>query len=485
MRSALYNRPSRIVERFPPAHGEEICDFSSVIGFKPDFLAPLKDKRDDIRKSFYSRLCDGFIEHNEDVFRRFHIEVGTYVGRSSILLSLKTNDIIGAFPLKCPLTGQWKHRLIVHPRQGWANFGRVLSAIGLKRTPNLLCDLPQYPYSSRDIPSWVMGSVIVGRIEALFSDLARRFQYTKDCLVAPKGRVDWLEYATVKIPKCKMLEVPCEFSVLQENDKLMGMIRYTLQRLRADLIGLKSEEYIVSDLLRRIEVMLRGVSQYAPMRPEREMLSPLFFGKVTPSMLFSDGLEAIQWAVENRGLAGDADFSGMAWELNVTEFFEAYVESVVAHMAKIAGGVVRSGRDYSSSISIDWADGGRNLQQNLRPDIILERSDEIIIFDAKYKSYWQDLDPYRWKNLEDEERDSLRADILQVLAYSTCFGEKKIRVCLVYPCADNVYQQLRDSNDICRVASVGARGVELVLTVIPMNGNISLAAGNLCEAFAE
>jgi hypothetical protein len=58
-------------------------------------------------------------------------------------------------------------------------------------------------------------------------------------------------------------------------------------------------------------------------------------------------------------------------------------------------------------------------QKALIPDLIIERGDATIIVDAKYKEHWEDVQEHRWTNLEEEIRERHRADLLQVLAYST------------------------------------------------------------------
>lgn len=481
---------SRRYRTFPPEVEDRedksrwIHDFSGCIGFYPDFMGAFEDKRPEKRIPYYSRLCDTFISYNAQVLDCYRIIARTYADRRDVLLTLETQNIIGAFPLRSPATGQWKHYMMIHPRQGWDDFGLMLSAMGMKKVP-MLENLPLHQYSSRDIPTWVIASIIITRIEDLFKDLARKFQFTREYLSTPKGRIKWVEYITKQLPKMKVLQIPCDCSVIEDHKELMSFIRYTLDKIQEDLLNVKLAAPVVAQLLVRIGRLMRNVAQYIPMRPPVGRISPLLFGKNSPSIGFANGLEAIEWTNEDRGLAGDNEFAGLSWSLDVNEFFEAYVETIAEKITLLTGGMLKIGRNFETSIDIEWENDPGIAQRHLRPDFVIERDDETIILDAKYKGYWHLLDRHAWLHGESNEmkiaRDSFRDDILQVLAYSTCFKSDKIKVCLVYPCTLAEYENLRDRGELHQKAFVGERNVEVVRTLVPMSGDVDTPAHELSE----
>ena len=481
---------NRRFKTFPPEvedrqdRSQWIRDFSGCVGFYPDFLGSFEDKRPDKRIPYYSRLCDTFIGYNADIFNMYHVTARTYADHRDVLLTMETTDMIGAFPLRSPTTGMWKHYMMIHPRQGWESFGVMLSSMGMKQVPKLE-SLPIHPYSSRDIPSWVIASIVVSRIEDLFKSLARKFQPVREYLSPPKGRIDWVEYITRQLPMMKILDIPCDISIIEDHRELMSYIRYALNKVQEDLLNAKSISPVVPMLLARIDKLMRLVCQYIPMRPPVGSLRPLLFGKNISSDRFAKGLEAIEWVNEDRGFAGDNEFSGLAWSLNVNDFFEAYVETVAEQVALLSGGVLKVGRTYETSIDICWENDDGKAQRHLRPDFIIERDDETIILDAKYKGYWHLLDRHDWhygrSSQVESARESFRSDILQVLAYSTCFNSSKIRVCLVYPCKDEEYVALQQSGDLHQRAFVGERNIEVIRTLVPMTGDIVTPAHELTD----
>jgi 5-methylcytosine-specific restriction endonuclease McrBC regulatory subunit McrC len=113
------------------------------------------------------------------------------------------------------------------------------------------------------------------------------------------------------------------------------------------------------------------------------------------------------------------------------------------------------------------------------PDLTLERlsaqgEKETIIFDAKYKGHWEDLNQERWGRLDEELRERHRADLLQVLAYSTLSEASRITSCLVYPCRKHTWESLKKRGMLYHRAALnaGRRSVNLVLMAIPMEAEV-------------
>ena len=80
----------------------------------------------------------------------------------------------------------------------------------------------------------------------------------------------------------------------------------------------------------------------------------------------------------------------------------------------------------------------------------------------------------RWSDLEEEPRERHRADLLQVLAYSTVARTPKVLVCLSYPCNEERWLSLRARNRLLHRASlpVAERRVELILSAFPLSTRV-------------
>lgn len=124
--------------------------------------------------------------------------------------------------------------------------------------------------------------------------------------------------------------------------------------------------------------------------------------------------------------------------------------------------------------------------QDLLPDAVLEREADTIIFDAKYKEHWEELNLERWGDVDEEIRERHRIDLLQVLAYSTTAAEKRVVSCLVYPCRNSTWESLAARGRLYHKASLasGDRQINLVLTAVPMHGNTDETAEALLSAIS-
>ena len=76
--------------------------------------------------------------------------------------------------------------------------------------------------------------------------------------------------------------------------------------------------------------------------------------------------------------------------------------------------------------------------------------------------------------MEAELRERHRADLLQILAYSTIARTGKILVCLAYPCTEERWLSLRERRRLIHRASVPAtnRRIDLMLVAFPLSTRI-------------
>jgi len=69
---------------------------------------------------------------------------------------------------------------------------------------------------------------------------------------------------------------------------------------------------------------------------------------------FINGLQAIEWTIEERGLAGLSDREGIPWKMPIDQFFEAWVETVFRKVAQRTGGQIKVGRKRETTHPINW-----------------------------------------------------------------------------------------------------------------------------------
>lgn len=418
-----------------------------------------------------ARLSHQFLNQNYGILSNFEIEGSIGFDGSAVNIQLHAGRQVGALPLLSPTSGKPDYGLVIKPRFGWQGIGPMLGTMGWKVTPVPL-KLPLLPRSDRKIPPWVLSATILLRLQRLLARLDRSFDFTEKELAAPRGQVNWTRYATTNIPRAGFMKVPCRFPDLKDDRGLKGAIHYTLRKQFSSLQSQRTAGVFVLQLLSLCQNLLEKVRDVPVIIPAQYTINRWLRGNPS-TKIFRQGIQAVEWTVGERGLAGLGDLQGLPWILPMDQFFEAWVETVATQLAKCTGGVLKRGRQRETLTPLSWRPPYLGSQRYLLPDLILEREEETIIIDAKYKNHWEELNRENWFGLEKEIREQHREDLLQVLAYSTAADNKRVVCCLAYPCREQTWRSLSKRERLFHKASVraGKRRVELILIAIPMGVN--------------
>jgi len=426
-----------------------------------------------------------FIKSNAGVLKDFGVNCDISFTEKKVALRLRTSSTVGAFPLVSPSSGKHEIGMIIKPRFGWSGIGSVLGIAGWKVVPKLL-RLPLLTKSERKIPPWVLSLTLLPRIEKLLQHLHRKFDFQEQEISTPRGQVDWTKYALHKVGSFKMLEVPCRFPSLQYNEELKSAIHYTLLLHLHSLQTQGTSGAVVFRLINYCQDLIKKVVECQAMKPP-----PTFFDRWNrvpiQSDAFREGIQTIQWTVDERGLAGLGELEGIPWMMHMEKFFEGWLETLVKRVALLSGGIVKSGRLKQTVAPISWHPPFLGSQRSLIPDLVVEKEDQVFIFDAKYKHHWEEIRESSWANVGENLKEQHRYDIFQVLGYSTLFPNKKITACLVYPCSERTWRSLKNRGRLSHRASMGygERQVNLILTAIPMAGIIDQLVVEIIEILKQ
>lgn len=386
-----------------------------------------------------------------------------------VCLAFDTGHITGALPLVSPTTGQANYGALIRPRFGWQGVGRALLHTGWKQTPDLL-NLPSLPQSDRRVPPWVLASTVLRRLEHLLDNLTREFQMTEADRRRPRGRIQWGQYIEHRAARGQFLDVPCRYPELKDDAYLRGAIKATLKKHRRSLERERGAGPMVLRLIDKCRDLLRMVRDAPTVSPSAASLSQLRSGQHLHRDAFEQGLEAIEWTVDERGLAGLGELSGLPWRLPMDVFFEAWVETVAERYCRLHGGALQTGRQHETVVPLSWEPPYLGSQSSLRPDIVIRRDRQTIILDAKYKSHWEELNVDEWTRTRQSLQEQHRSDLLQVLAYANLADVSRVTACLIYPCHPSTWRSLSERGRLVHRAELGAgtRTVELVLAAVSM-----------------
>ena len=428
-----------------------------------------------------ARLATQFISQNRSLLSELGATVEQRYDGQNVDLVIRSTTKVGAVPLLSPTTGRPDYGLVVKPRFEWTGLGPMLADMGWRVTPAPL-SLPMLPRSERKIPAWVLSSIVLFRLRILLDQLERRFELVHEARSAPRGSVDWASYAITSVARAQFLRVPCRFPDLRDDRDLKGAIRFALQKQLQALEGQRTAGTFVLALITLCGDLLARVRDVAPRVPAPREFESWLRGSLKGES-YRDGLRAIEWTADDRGLAGLADLQGLPWVMSMEKFFEAWCEAVLAKVATKIGGTLRSGRLRQTVVPLSWDPPYLGSQKSLLPDLVLERGETTIIVDAKYKEHWEEMQALHWGQLEEQLRERHRADLLQVLAYANLSRTPRIVVCLAYPCSRATWASLRDRGRLFHRASLraGDRNVDLLLTAFPMGERIEEVASQFAK----
>jgi McrBC 5-methylcytosine restriction system component len=391
-------------------------------------------------------------------------------GNAGIIVT--TNTTIGAVPLLSPKTGRPDLGLIIHPRFQWSSAGEMLAGMGFRIVPDLL-PLPDLPQSDRNIPSWVLSSIVLARIRKLLDSLQRRFVLIDEDRNAPVGAVKWEQYIRARFPHGRALSIPCIYPDLRNDEEIRSAIHWAILIHRRALLGQMSAGIVVHKLLQLCDNLLSKVRGTQPRLPAGNFRKSIQRSSLV-TKVFKEGLQAIDWTVDERGLAGVSELAGLSWRMSMDAFFEAWVEAIADHASKRVGATLTVGRRNETRVPLDWSPPSLGSQRSLLPDVVIKRDDVVVVIDAKYKRHANEIERSGWHNVTESVREQHRADVLQALAYSTLFEAPRVVACLAYPAAPDVWEGLNQRNRVFSRARVrsGSRQVELALLAVPLSGHV-------------
>jgi 5-methylcytosine-specific restriction endonuclease McrBC regulatory subunit McrC len=330
--------------------------------------------------------------------------------------------------------------------------------------------MPLVPGSAKEVPPWVLAGPILQRIGQLLREIRKGFRMHEEVRQSPRGQIMWDRYIRQHVVIGSFHQLPCRFPELGPDLLLQSFLRWGVERVHISLAPFVVTDVIARTLAHEAESLLLTVGNVRARVPDRRSLEQMLVGSALPSDIFRQGLQALSWLVDERGLAGAAELDGLAWAMPMHELFERWVEHIVRLWAHGFGGQVKSAARNETIVPIQWSRRGRTSMGSLSPDLVVQHGQDVYIIDAKYKGHFEELDDHRWAELAEDLRNEHRHDLHQVLAYASVYEAKRIVAVLAYPMFPTTWLRLSQRNQASISAELthGGRQLQLVLTGLPL-----------------
>jgi hypothetical protein len=399
---------------------------------------------------------------NEVALNALEVEPLLKAGSNGAAVQLKPRGRAGAIPLKSAQTGEVVSGLVIRPRFGWSGVGQILTQIGWQAAPEFL-SLPMVPGSGREIPPWVLAGPVLARLAALLSTIRRGYSLKEEVLLQPRGRIVWKEYIQSSLCRGRWHHLPCQYPDLGIDPELRGNVRWALERIRRELINVGKNDPVAALLAAQALKLIDSLKDVLALLPNSGRLNRLLKSALLSSEVFSRGIEALGWIVDERGLGGGQEQNGLAWQLPLEQLWESYVESLVRKEVAIRGGEVKVGRLRETVFPLYWTDPTHRSLGHLVPDVVVRRGPEVWIIDAKYKAHLAEIDETGWRQFTEDLKESHRADIHQALAYAALYEAKTVTATLMYPLRIGTWESLSSRGRDRSIAELFTAGRQLRL----------------------
>jgi hypothetical protein len=223
---------------------------------------------------------------------------------------------------------------------------------------------------------------------------------------------------------------------------IRSYIKWAAERVRMSLMAVGRADHIASALVQLASQLLTELDDVAARRPQQHAIREAETTRMLAQASLRNGLQALGWVADERGLGGGREMAGLAWQLPLEALWERYVESVVRTEVAREGGEITVGRLGQTTFPLHWSSSAARSMTQLVPDIVVRRGRSVQIVDAKYKSHFAELDERSWMAVADEIQAAHRADIHQVLAYAALYDAEEISASLVYPLRQSTWEAL-------------------------------------------
>lgn len=356
-------------------------------------------------------------------------------------LKLSTSKYIGAIPILSPMNGKAVGDLVVSGRFG-ENAGELITMLDSSIKPEYSDEFRLVQDSQMTPPIFIECCKFIDTyLEAehfvwqKFSNITRKGQ-------RPEGLTLWNEYAQ------RVARNPLDFSTFKNKKNILStdhhewaQLNYVLQIAISELemprVPIRTRA-TYSSRIAQLKIKLRDRTVHATPIVIIRMSDPLIIKRLK-------GLANI--------ILNNKTNEKRSWRMDYAEFFERYVQYLMREVAKKKGAQEINNPRYGVSVinRPQW------LLHYLEPDMILQKNDEQVVIDAKYKSHM-----FNWNDESDELKDTFRHDFHQLLAYCSLNSMPTKQGMLVYPFNNFVCHKTKVNSPITH------SGATIYLVGIPM-----------------
>lgn len=362
-------------------------------------------------KRFPETAIQKFILRNSQIFDFLEITATCeYSDNETCFLKLVTSKYIGCIPMLSPKTGLTCGYIIIKGRFE-EDISELLSVIGTFIEPEFSDKYKLELGSFVKPPLYFECQNYIDCYIETRNNKWRKFDSIERVKSIPNNSTNWGKYAEKSYDPYNTLKYPNRCNVLSKDHKEWQELNYVLDLCINEIMSTRTPVRSRAAYVNKISMLQNTYNKrILPVVTEVKphMSDPIVIKKLKE--------------IANRVLQNNLS-SQYAWRLDFAEFFERFVQYLMGIIAKSKGARLTCNPHFKI-----WGQRPNWALKYIVPDIIIDKNDCQFIIDAKYKAHMYELN-----GDGPMLRDAFRADLHQVLAYSSFGGAKEKNIMLVYP----------------------------------------------------
>ena len=398
-------------------------------------------------KRYPSQIMQKLLAYNLAGFRYLNVTPFVEGYESELRIFFRSENFIGAIPIKSPETGKVIGDFLVYPRfvngkDKFLEYTDLISIIGDSLAPEFNDELELATNINFKPPLYFES---IKFINLLFDVAKLPWKKFKNELIKAnsyKGNVDWDGLIANDFDPDSKFKIPTRLNVLTQNHDDFAKIKYVFSIVKTDIFSDRTPVEIKNKILDKLTIL----DQKLKFVDEKKTS----YINVTKADFFLVQTLKKQANV----ILGSKFFLQKAWRIDYSKVFEKVIQYLFKEVSREIGG------NIWDNYKIQKIGSSTNLWElkYLEPDIIFYRKDEVFFVDAKYKSHLLN----RHSN-SDFLKEEFRRDLHQILAYSSFNQAKNKLSFLCYP-AMNIQISVNKF-----VSPINNSGVKVVMLGVPMN----------------
>jgi len=350
-------------------------------------------------------------------------------------MQLTTSRYVGCVPILSPNEGKLVWSLSVVGRYG-EDISEILSVIGDYIAPEFDESMKLSGNFLRPPLYFECQHYIDLYIEAKRYKW-RKFDNIEKVQPSPSSSTRWDKYALASYDPERTLKYPNKCNILNREHPEWMQLNYVLDLCIDEVMSHRTPQRSRQPYINKINSLVNSYDKNK-MIAVRQIAVHMSDPHVIKELKLS----------ANRVLRNELSAT-YAWRIDYAEFFERYVQYLIKQVAQSKG--ARTYMNPKFNISGYHPSWGLSY---LEPDMVVCKNDEQYIIDAKYKSHIYNMD-----SETEQLKETFRADLHQVIAYTSFSTATRKSAMLVYPSKTFVKRSLSVNDAItgnsCTVLLVG------------------------------